>query len=99
MTASEDVRTWQTHEREIRSVGASANRLDLRRDAFHLHGLHRFLHDVVMRLYLLTHVIILVLHLKDCSALSILLVYEVHAFLHVGLLLLVKTHVMVADDV
>ena len=52
-----------------------------------------------MRLDLLAHVVVLVLHVEECRAFAVLLVDEVHALLHVCLLLLVEAHVVVADDV
>ena len=52
-----------------------------------------------MRLDLFTHIIILVLHLEQGCAFAILAVDEVDAFLHICLLLLVKIHIVVADDI
>ena len=54
---------------------------------------------MVMRLDLFAHVVVLVLHLQGCCAFSVLGVDEVHAFLHIFLLLLVQSHVVIADDV
>ena len=99
VASGEDVRTWKSHERQVRSVCTSADRLHLRCDAFHLDGLHRLLYDVVVRLDLLAHVVVLVLDLADCRAFAVLSVDEVDACEHVCLLLLVEVHVVVANDV
>ena len=99
MSTCEDVRTRKSHERKVCTVCTATDRLYFRGDALHLHCLHGFLHDVVVRFDFLAHIVILMLHVKDSSALSIFLVDEIHAFLHICLLLLVEGHVMVADDV
>ena len=52
-----------------------------------------------MRLHLLAHVVVLVLYLHGGCAFAVFCVDEVHALLHVCLLLLVEVHVVVADDV
>ena len=54
---------------------------------------------MVVRLDLLAHIIILVLHIQKGRSLAVFCVDEVHAFLHICLLLLVEVHVVVADDV
>ena len=54
---------------------------------------------MVVRLHLLAHVVVLVLYLHGGCAFAVFCVDEVHALLHVCLLLLVEVHVVVADDV
>ena len=54
---------------------------------------------MIVRLYLLSHVVVLVLQVKKCSSFSIFLIDEIDAFADCFLLLLEEFHVMVADDV
>ena len=54
---------------------------------------------MIVRLHFLAHVIILVLDFNGSCSCSIFLVDEIHAFAHISLLLLVKAHVVIADDV
>ena len=54
---------------------------------------------MIVRLHFLAHVIVLMFDLYGCSAGSVFLVDEIYAFLHICLLLLVKTYVVVTDDV
>ena len=99
MTSCENVRTWKPHERKVSTVSTSTDRLDLRNDAFHFHGLHRLLHDVIVRLYLLAHIVVLMLDLYGCSTFTIFLVDEIHTLLHISLLLLIEPHIVITDDV
>ena len=97
--AGKDVGAGQALEREVGAVGAAADGLDLGFDAGHLHGFHRFVDDVVVRLHLLPHVVVLVPHFQGGRARAVLHIDEIHHLRHQFFLGLELGAVVVADDV
>ena len=97
--AGKDIRTRQTLERQLSSVGSAADRLYLRRHTAVLHGLEHDVDNVHLRIYHLLHIVILVFHVSRNSAFAILLVHLYNAFLDEGLALLKLIAVVVADDI
>ena len=97
--SGEYVGAGESFERDVGSVGTSADGLDFGLDACHLHSLDGLLHDVVMGLYLLAHIIILVTDFDLDSALAVFGVDEFGHFGHHFLAGLKFLPVVVADDV
>jgi len=54
---------------------------------------------MVMWLDLLTHVVVLMLHIKQSRAFTIFFIDCIYALLHICLFLFIQLHVMVADDI
>ena len=71
---SEDVRTGQSAEGELRTICSASDGLDARTDARFLHGLDGDVHYVVDGIYHLLHVLVLVVDVDTDSAFAILLV-------------------------
>ena len=97
--SGEDVRAWEAFEGKVRSVSAAADRLNLRFDACHLHGLDSLFDNEIVWLHLLTHVVVLVLDLQRGSAFTVFDIDEIHTFTYKLLLFLELLAVVVADDV
>ena len=98
-SAGEEVGAGKAFEREVGAVGAAADGLDLGLYPRHLHRLHRLVNDVVMRLHLLAHIIILVFHHQIHRPLSVLFVHETGHLGHHLLAGLEPGAVMVTDDI
>ena len=95
VAACEDIRARKSHERQVGSVSTASYRLDDRGYPFHLHGFDGLFYNMVMRLHLFLHVVVLVLYLHGSGAFSLLAVDKVRAFPESLFPLLIQTHVMV----
>ena len=80
-TAGEDVRTRQTLEAQLGSVGTAADRFYARWNSALLHRSEHDVDDVHVRINLLLHVIVLVVDNRLYGSVAILLVHLVHAVL------------------
>ena len=98
-TAGEDVRTRQTLEAQLGSVGTAADRFYARWNAALLHRSEHDVDDVHVRINLLLHVIVLVVDNRLYGSVAIFLVHLVHAVLDEILAAFKLVAVVISDDV
>ena len=98
-SAGEDVRTRQTLEAQLGSVGTAADRLYTRWNAALLHRSEHDINDVHVRINLLLHIIVLVVDNRLDGSVAILLVHLVHAVLDEVLAAFKLVAVVISDDV
>ena len=70
-SARKDVRTRQSLETQVGTVGTAPDRLNLRLDACHLHSLYGLVNYLIMRLNHLAHVIVLVFDGHTCRPFAV----------------------------
>ena len=80
-SASEDIRTRQTLERQLCAVCTATYRLHLRSNAVVLHGLKHDVYHVHVGVYLLLHVVVLILQFYSYGSFAPLLVHLLYAIL------------------
>ena len=98
-TAGEDVRTRQTLEAQLGSVGTAADRFYAWWNAALLHRSEHDINDVHVRINLLLHIIVLVVDNRLYGSVAILLVHLVHAVLDEILAVFKLVAVVISDDV
>ena len=98
-SSSEYIRAGKTLETQVGAISAASDRLDFGLDSSHFHRFDRFFHNVVVRLDLLAHVVILVLHSGSGGSLTIFQINEITTFLNGSLLPFKQRPVMVTDDI
>ena len=97
--AGKDVRTRQSFERQLRSVGSATDRLHLWRYSAKLHCLQYDVDYIHIRVYLLLHVVILVAYGDFYRSLAVFLVHLLCNRCDETLALLEFLAVVVADDI
>ena len=77
----EDIRTGKPLKRQLCPISTSTNGFHFGSHPTVLHGVQHDVDDMHIRVYLLLHVIILILHLSRDSILTVLLLHLVHTLL------------------